>query len=112
MDKTMATSIRPHHTACWSKWRLQRWRQIVDEWLQQLRHGMDAILHPEFHSTAITNDDSNCNDADDYNCDGMLMQQASYWLSPNSQIVTMRDWWQRQRRGTSDQLQQFLFNHT
>ncbi|KAL7724262.1 hypothetical protein ACLKA6_008544 [Drosophila palustris] len=47
----MMTTNRPHHTACWSKWRLQRWRQIVGVHLWQL---LNAFLHSTLHPTCNT----------------------------------------------------------
>ncbi|KAL7725429.1 hypothetical protein ACLKA6_002025 [Drosophila palustris] len=56
--------------------------------------------------------DSSDDDEDDYNCDGVLMQQASTHCNPfNSHNVTKRDWWQRQRRGKPYHMQRYLHNH-
>ncbi|KAL7723516.1 hypothetical protein ACLKA6_008709 [Drosophila palustris] len=63
------TTIRPHHTACWSKWRLQRWRQIVDEhtWLL-----LNAILHSTLHPTGTTTKDGS-----------VMLLRASNWSLSN-----------------------------
>ncbi|KAL7724158.1 hypothetical protein ACLKA6_010105 [Drosophila palustris] len=72
-------NIRPHHTACWSKWRLQRWRQIVGEHLWQL---LNAILHSILHptcNTTTTNDGS------------VMLLRATNWFLSNCQMAAGLD---------------------